>query len=116
MMVVQQQVMVFAEKHAVRHVCAAGVSRPVLDVVRFAPGGWSFATRPQASAVPLGQSDALSWGEESVFAADIEWLSVRVEGHGEGSLGAGESFDGLDGHGDLAALHTAVSGSTGQGV
>ncbi|MDP9028088.1 MAG: hypothetical protein M3N46_11175, partial [Actinomycetota bacterium] len=67
--------MVFAQQHSVGHIGATVVSRPVFDVMRFAPGRWSLAVGPQASAVAFSQRDALSRGEQSLLPTDVEGVS-----------------------------------------
>src|SRR5487761_2059679 len=101
--------MVLAQENSVGDVGAAAVSGPVLDVVGFAPGGWTFAAGPAASAIALGECDALAGGEEALLATDVERLAVLVKDDSHGALGAGETFDGLDRDGLLCALESSVS-------
>jgi len=70
----------------------------VVDVVGFAPAGWSVAVAELAAAVAGGDADALSAAEESVFPAEVEDLALGVELDGDDPGGAGVSFDGGDGH------------------
>ena len=109
--VVEEEMVVFAEEQSVGDVGAAVVSGPVLDVVGFAPGGWSVASGPEAAAVAFGEGGALAWGEESVFAPDVEGVAVAVEDDGDGALGAGEALDRGDRDRELSALEAAVSGA-----
>ena len=109
--VVEEEMVVFAEEQSVGDVGAAVVSGPVLDVVGFAPGGWSVASGPEAAAVAFGEGGALAWGEESVFAPDVEGVAVAVEDDGDRALGAGEALDSCDRDGLLRALQTPVTGA-----
>ena len=109
--IVQEEMVVFAEQDSVGHVGAATVSGPVVDVVGFAPGWWSFAAGPTASTVAFGKGRALAGCEESLLATHVERLAVLVEDDGDGALSAGETFDGFDRDRLLGSLQTPVSGA-----
>ena len=113
-MVVQEQVVVFTEQDSASYVGATVIPRPVLDVVGLRPGGRTFAVRPAASAVTLGECDALPGGEESLLPSDVEGLPVIVEHDGDGALSADKSFNGLGREGDLVALESTVTGAGDQ--
>ena len=70
--------MVFAEQDSVVDRGAAAVL-PVLNVMRFAPGGGPFAAVEAASAISFGEGDALPLGEEPLFDADVDDAVVFVE-------------------------------------
>jgi hypothetical protein len=63
---------VSAEQDRVGEVGAAGVSSPMVDVVVFAPGCWSFAVGEHASAVPGSRRGALVCGVEPLFPSDVQ--------------------------------------------
>lgn len=109
--VVEEQVVVSAEEDSVVDVGAAVISFPVLDVVGFGPGGWAVASGSHASAVSGGQCDALTVGEESLFAPDVDGLAVGVDGDGDGAGVAHRAFDGFDGDGVGAAFDATVPDS-----
>jgi hypothetical protein len=111
MMVVQEQVMVLAEQDSVGRIGAATVSRPVLDVVRFAPGWRSVAVGPSASTVPFFEHAALATGEQPLLATQVERLAVLVEDEGDGALDAGEPLDRLDRHRDVTRRKPTMPGA-----
>ena len=73
------------------------VAGPVVDVVGFAPAGWSVAVAELAAAVTGGDRQPLSGGEQALFAAEVQNLCVAVEDDRHDPGGAGVSFDGGDG-------------------
>ena len=96
--VVHEHVVVSAEQDSAVCVRRAVVSNPVVDMVGFAPAGWSVAVAELAAAVAGGDGYCLSAAEESVFPAEVEDLALGVELDGDDPGGAGVSFDGGDGH------------------
>jgi hypothetical protein len=52
-----------AEEDSAVEVGCAAVPLPVIDVVRFAPGGWAIAAGEEASAVSGGEHNPLAGGE-----------------------------------------------------
>ena len=103
--VVKQQVMEFAEQDAVFDVGVPVVAFPVVDVVRFAPGGRSVAAGPEASAVSHPEADALPGGEEALGSSDVDALAVVVEGDGDRSGVAELLVDGGQGDGFVGSFN-----------
>src|SRR5690606_26969204 len=91
-----------AQEHAVVDVGAASVFVPMVDVVCFAPGGWSRAH--DASAVAGGHRDALLLGEEALLAAEVEGAPVGVEQDRHGATAADVTLGGGDGDGVVLAF------------
>ncbi len=79
LVVVQQQVVVFAEQDAVIHVSSAVISHPFIGVVGFAPRGWSVAAGPDAASVAGGEGDALATGEQAHLPAEVEHVALGAE-------------------------------------
>jgi hypothetical protein len=77
--VVEEQVMVPTEQDPVRNVGTAMISVPVVDMMSFAPGWWSFAVSETAATISCGKGDALRFGEHALVAADVERLECVVE-------------------------------------
>jgi hypothetical protein len=76
--VVEFEVVVLAEQHTPVEV-GAPACRVVVDVVGFAPGGWSFAAGPEAAAVADREGDPLVAGEQSLFPAEVEHVTAGVQ-------------------------------------
>ncbi len=74
-MVVEQQVVVFAEQEAVGRIRSAAVAGPVLDVMSFAPGGRTFAAGPAASRISNGKRYALATCVQTLLSPHVERLS-----------------------------------------
>jgi hypothetical protein len=85
-----------AKKDAIRNVRLAVVTLPLVDMVSFAPGGWSVAAGEAASAVPDGHTSPLALGEEPLDATDVHALAVVVELDRHDSGVAEVAFDGLE--------------------
>jgi hypothetical protein len=114
--VVQQQMVKSAQKNAIGDVGVPVVSSPVVDVVGFAPGGGSVASRPSASAVAGGQSNALTGGVETLLAAEVDALTVGVEYHVQNSGVADGAFDGFDRDGGGLTFDASVAALTSLGA
>ena len=109
--VVQHHVVLSAEEHAVGEVCLAVVAHPFVDVVCFAPFGWSLAVADDASAVSGGEGDALSSGEGALSASDIEGLTFEADRDGKYAVVARDSLGGSDGNRVGLALDACRSGA-----
>ena len=88
--------MVSTEQHSALQICCAVIPNPVVDVVHFAPVGWSVAVAELASTVLGGKRDGVSAGVEALFAAEVECLTVVIEADRHDAGGAGVPFDGCD--------------------
>ena len=69
------------EEDAVVDVGLAAVTKPFVDVVRFAPVGWTIAVRPHASTVAGVEDLALMGGERASGATVMHGVPVRAEHH-----------------------------------
>src|SRR5690606_31993990 len=78
--VMQRHVVISTEQNAAIDVGSAVVAIPFVDVMRFAVRRGAVAPSPSASAIADCEGDALSWSEQSLFAADVERVSVWIEG------------------------------------
>ncbi|GAB3121297.1 hypothetical protein GCM10027056_09520 [Glaciibacter psychrotolerans] len=72
-----------AEQNANGEVGVAVFIDPVLDVVRFGPGGWFVTVHPAAPIVAGSQRGALCRGEEALFASEVDRLTRGTELHGD---------------------------------
>jgi hypothetical protein len=109
---VHEQVVMAAEEDAIVEVGVAGVAVPVVDVVCFCEGGWSFAVGEAASTIPRREADALAWGEEPLVPTDVDDLSVGVEEHWYDACLAGVSGRGGDGYGIRLSFEAGSAGAT----
>jgi hypothetical protein len=114
MIVVQEHVVVSAQKDPVRQVRQAVISGPLVDVVGLRPAGRGVAVAPHASAVARRQSSLLPRGEEAALAPQIDDVSVLAERDGHGPGCADDPFDGFDRYRSLGALNAPVAGASGE--
>jgi hypothetical protein len=92
---VESEVVVAAEQHSPVEVGASAVP-PMVDMVRFSPGGWAFTPGPHAPTVADGEGDPLPSGEQPLFTTEVERVSGVVEHDGLHPVGAGEGLHGAD--------------------
>ena len=81
--VVEEEVVVFAEEDAVGDVGLAVVGDVFVDVVGFAPGHGGVASFGGAASPFDGEGDALGFGEQALLSSDIQ----GVEGVSSGAKG-----------------------------
>ena len=58
---------------------------PVVEMVGLAPSGRSVTTGVGATAVPIGQGEALGRGEKALGASLVEWRRGPIENPGQNS-------------------------------
>ena len=74
--VVNEEVVRFAQQDAVGDVGFAVLGRPFVDVVCFGPGHFGVASFDRASTPFDGEGGALLCGEESLFTSDVQGQQV----------------------------------------
>ena len=108
--VVQDHVVASAKEYAVGDVGFAVVLLPVINMVRFSPGGGSVAVWPDTTAVTDPDADALFLGEESLFASDVDALPVIIESDAHRSGVTQVSLNGFPRHRVGVAFQMPVTG------
>ena len=92
-----------AEQDSGGDIGAPLVALPVLDVMCFAEGGRSLATRPPASAIAGGERDALRTAEQPTLAPEVQRLpgvlGTAVDCQGDGAGAARVALDRRDRNG-----------------